>query len=124
MYARRYSFALAIVSLLLLAGCFSAQIYPTLQQRGISLQPGDLETYGIGFITPPAATGQEEERQAVALVIAEVMEKERTRVRVVPLALTLGAVNNVGFAGAYSRMYNIIVTRACSSAMFCSRSTP
>jgi hypothetical protein len=90
----------------MLAGCFSAQIYPTLQQRGISLRPGDLETYGIGFITPSAATGQEEERQAVALVFAEVMEKERKRIRVVPLAQTLGAVNKSGLAEAYSRMYN------------------
>ena len=101
-----YSFAVAVLSSLMLGGCFSAQIYPTLEHRGISLQQGDLEAYGIGFITPSAATGQEEERQAVALVFADVMQKERKGVRVVPLAQTLGAINKAGLADAYSRMYN------------------
>ena len=106
MNARRYWLALSIFSVFLLAGCFSVQIYPTLQQRDISLGRGDLEAYGIGFITPSAATGQEEERQAVALVFAEIMQKERKAVRVVPLAQTLSAVNKAGLADAYSRMYN------------------
>lgn len=106
MNARRSSLALSLFGTLLLAGCFSVQIYPTLQQREISLRPGDLEADGIGFITPSAATGQEEERQAVALVFAEVMQKERKAVRVVPLAQTLSAVNKAGLAEAYSRMYN------------------
>lgn len=101
-----YSFAVVALSVLMLGGCFSAQIYPTLEHRGISLKQGDLETYGIGFITPSAATGQEEERQAVALVFADVMQKERKGVRVVPLAQTLGAINKAGLADAYSRMYN------------------
>ncbi|MDH4150049.1 MAG: hypothetical protein OEV67_05985 [Betaproteobacteria bacterium] len=96
---------LAIAGAILLAGCFPTQIYPTLQQRSISLRQGDLEAHGIAFVTPSAATGQEEEKQAVALVFAEVMQKARTSVRVVPLAETLGAVNKAGLADAYSRMY-------------------
>ena len=106
MLKRLHSVGLAIAGALLLAGCFSAQIYPTLQKREISLRPGDLEAHGIGFITPSAATGQEEERQAVALVFAEVMQQERKAVRVVPLAQTLGAINKAGLGDAYSRMYN------------------
>ena len=90
----------------LLAGCFTAQVYPTLQLRSISLRPGDLEAHGIGFITPSAATGQEEEKQAVAFVFADVLREERRNVRVVPLAETLSAVNKAGLADAYSRMYH------------------
>ncbi len=98
---------LALCSVWLLAGCIGGlQIYPTLQQRSISLQPGDLEAHGIGFLTPSAATGQEEEKQAVALVFAEVMQQKRPTVRVVPLAETLGAVNKSGLADDYIRMYN------------------
>jgi hypothetical protein len=105
MNGRLYFFGLAIVSTLILTGCFPVQIYPTLQQRGISLQPGDLEAHGIGFITPSAATGQEEEKQAVALVFAETMQKERKAIRVVLLAETLGVVNKAGLADAYASMY-------------------
>jgi len=91
---------------LLLAGCFGTQIYPTLLQRTISLKPGDLEAHGIGFLTPSSATGQEEEKQAVALIFAEVMRRERPAVHVVPLAVTLGDVNKSGLADGYIRMYS------------------
>lgn len=90
----------------LLAGCLGTQIYPTLQQRTISLKPGDLEAHGIGFLTPSAATGQEEEKQAIALVFAEVLQQQRRSMRVVPLAETLGAVNKSGLAEGYIRMYS------------------
>lgn len=96
-----------MIGICLLAGCVGGtQIYPTLQQRNISLKAGDLEAHGIGFLTPSATTGQEEEKQAVALVFAEVMQQQRPRVRVVPLAETLGAVNKSGNADDYIRMYN------------------
>jgi len=90
----------------LLGGCFAAQIYPTVQERNISLQPGDLEAHGIAFITPSAATGQEEEKQAIALVFAETLRERRPNVRVLGLAQTLGAVNQAGLADAYKRMYD------------------
>lgn len=106
MSRRWYTLGLAVVSLLLLASCFTGQIYPTLQERSISLRRGDLEAHGIAFITPSAATGQEEEKQGIALVFADVMRKERNMVRVVPLAETLGAINKAGLADAYSRMYS------------------
>lgn len=104
---RRCALVLAMIGVLPLAGCVGGtQIYPTLQQRSISLKAGDLEAHGIGYLTPSAATGQEEEKQAVALVFAAVMQKKRPGVRVVPLAETLGAVNKGGLADAYIRMYN------------------
>ena len=70
MRGRIPSFWAAAGAALLLAGCFTAQIHPTVRERNISLQPGDLEAHGISCITPSAAPGQEEEKQAVALVFA------------------------------------------------------
>ena len=103
---RLYWLGLALLGAWVLVGCFPTQIHPTLQERGSTLRAGDLEAHGIAFITPSAATGQEEEKQAIALVFAEVMRKERKALRVVPLADTLGAINRAGLADAYSRMYN------------------
>ncbi|MBI4195138.1 MAG: hypothetical protein HY526_08670 [Betaproteobacteria bacterium] len=96
----------ACCAILGLAGCFTPQIFPTLQERAISLQRGDLEAAGVGFITPSTATGQEEEKQAVALIFAEALKRERPRTRVVALAETLGAINKAGLAEAYKRMYD------------------
>jgi hypothetical protein len=89
----------------MLAGCFSAQISPTLQEYRISLRQGDLESAGVAFITPSAATGQEEEKQAVAFTFADVLKRDRPRIRVVTLAEALGAINKAGLAEAYKRMY-------------------
>ncbi len=97
-------FACALV--LMLAGCFGAQVYPTLQEYRISLDKGDLEAAGVAFITPSAATGQEEEKQAVAFTFADVMKRDRPRIRVVTLAEALGAINKAGLANAYKRMYD------------------
>jgi len=90
---------------ILISGCFGTQIYPTLEERVISLRAGDLETEGLAFITPSTVTGQEEEKQAVALTFAEVLKRERPKVRVVALSETLGAINKAGLADAYKRMY-------------------
>ena len=98
--------AFACALALSLAGCFRAQIYPTLQEYRISLHQGDLEAAGVAFITPSAATGQEEEKQAVAFTFADVMKRERPRIRVVTLAEALGAINKAGLANAYKRMYD------------------
>jgi hypothetical protein len=91
---------------LFLAGCFAAQVFPTRHDNLISLRPGDLETAGVAFITPSAATGQEEEKQAVALSFAEVLKRERPTIRVVTLAQALGAINKAGMAEVYRRMYD------------------
>lgn len=91
---------------LMLAGCFGTQIFPTLQEHRISLRQGDLEAAGVAFITPSAATGQEEEKQAIALTFAEVLKQDRPRIRVVALAEALGAINKAGLADAYKRMYD------------------
>jgi len=102
---RLRSFWVAAAAVVMLGGCAVPQIYPTVRERNISLQPGDLEAHGIAFVTPSAATGQEEERQAIALIFAETLREKRQNVRVVALAQTLGAVNQAGLADAYRRMY-------------------
>lgn len=91
---------------LVLAGCESTQIYPSQQEHQISLRPGDLEAFGIAFITPSTVTGQEQEKQAVAFIFADVIKRERQSLRVVTLAETLGAINKARMADAYKRMYD------------------
>jgi hypothetical protein len=91
---------------LALAGCSTTQIYPTLQAQTISLRAGELETAGLAFITPSTVTGQEQEKQAVALSFSDVMKRERPAVRVTTLAETLGAVNKAGLSDAYRKMYD------------------
>ncbi len=91
---------------LALAGCSTTQIYPTLQEQRISLRAGDLEAAGLAFITPSTVTGQEQEKQAVALSFADIMKRERPAVRVTTLAETLGAVNKAGLADTYRKMYD------------------
>jgi hypothetical protein len=98
--------ALLAVFCLALAGCSTTQIYPTLQEQRISLRQGDLEAAGVAFITPSTVTGQEQEKQAVALAFADTLRQERPQLRVVTLAETLGAVNRAALADAYRRMYD------------------
>ncbi|MGH8669425.1 MAG: hypothetical protein ACREUN_02465 [Burkholderiales bacterium] len=96
----------AFLLVLGLAGCATApHFFPTLQQQVISLRKGDLEAAGIAFITPSTVTGQEQEKQAVALTFADVMKKERPGLRVITLAETLGAVNKANLADDYRHMY-------------------
>ena len=96
----------ALVLLLLAGGCSSAPVYyPTLREQVISLRPGDLESAGIAFITPSTVTGQEQEKEAVALTFTDVLKSERPALKVSTLAQTLGAVNRSGIAESYKRMY-------------------
>jgi hypothetical protein len=91
---------------LLLAGCSSTPVYyPTLQEHVISLRKGDLEAAGIAFVTPSTVTGQEQEKEAVALTFTDILNAERPALKVSTLAQTLGAINRAGFADGYKRMY-------------------
>ena len=88
------------------AGCsFRPVHYPTLNQQVLSLRKGDLEAAGVAFVTPSTITGQEQEKQAVALTFTDVLATQRPDVKVVTLAETLSAVNRTGFVDAYRRMY-------------------
>ena len=65
---------------LLLSGCASQQLQdktqqtaPTTQVLAISLKADELRAGGIAFITPSSTTGQEEDKQALALAFTEVL---------------------------------------------------
>ncbi len=70
-----------------------------------ALKAGELEAYGIAIITPSTITGQEQEKQAVALVFADVLAREKPKVRVTPLAETLNAMNRADLSDAYQGMF-------------------
>lgn len=97
------SLGASLLAIVFLAAC--AQSHPTLRYRDIALPPGALEAHGIAFITPSTVTGQEEEKQAVALTFAAVLKRDRPNVRVVTLAETLGTVNRAGLSDEYRSMY-------------------
>ncbi len=93
--------------LLAAAGCSTPPVYySTLNTQPISLQAGDLEQGGIAFITPSTVTGQEQEKQTVALAYADVLKRERPKMTVVSLAETLSAVNKAKLVEPYRRMYD------------------
>lgn len=103
---------LAIGIAIMLSACASQKIRTETQQRSpttlvlaIHLQSQDLRTAGIAFITPSAATGQEEDKQAVALAFTGVLKDLRPELRLVPLSETLSAVNRMGLTGEYRQMF-------------------
>jgi hypothetical protein len=55
-------------------------------------------------VSKKCVTGQEEEKQAVALEFAEVIKKERPGIRCITLPETLNALNQAGLAEDYKRM--------------------
>lgn len=95
-----------------LTGCASQkfqtktqQSAPTTQVLAINLQPADLRAGGIAFITPSSVTGQEEDKQALALSFTEVLLEVRPDLRIVPLPQTLSAVNRMGLTREYRQMF-------------------
>jgi len=95
-----------VLVVLALAACSTNLVsYPTVREQIISLRKGDLEASGVAFITPSTVTGQEQEKEAVALTFSDVLKRERPGLRVATLAETLGAVNKAGLADSYRRMY-------------------
>lgn len=89
----------------LLSGCAGNQIHSTAHHSDISLQSGDLETHGLAFITPSTVTGQEEDKQTLAFVFSDVIEKVRPDIPIMRLPQTLSAINKAGIADNYQRMY-------------------
>ncbi|MGA2331468.1 MAG: hypothetical protein ABSG75_06895 [Syntrophales bacterium] len=100
-----YRWLIAAGVLLLLCACFVPQVYDTAQNRAISLKAEDLSTHGVAFITPSTVTGQEEEKQEVALTFTEVLRKDRPAILCLSLPETLNAINQAGLSEDYKRMY-------------------
>jgi hypothetical protein len=93
----------------LTAGCIGGgtmrQINDQLAHTDIDLPPGALEEYGVGFLTPSAATTREADKQALALAFATILERDRPGIRVVSMPALLSAVNTADLDQEYKRMY-------------------
>lgn len=101
---RHRSLFLPLLCALLLSSCFS--VHSTQEYRGFALTIDDLQQHGIAFITPSSITGQEEDRQALALTFAQVLQEKRPEMRVVTLPETLGALNRADMLADYKAMYD------------------
>jgi hypothetical protein len=103
---RRRAIARLVLLLPLLPACRIAnQRYSTPHTEGFGLVAGQLEAGGLGFLTPSTVTGQEEDRQPLALVFADVLAQLRKDIPIVGLPQTLSAVNRAGLTESYKRMY-------------------
>jgi hypothetical protein len=108
----RLSVLTTISLTLALTGCANQKLaantqqnVPTTQVLAINLHAGDLHTGGLAIITPSSATGQEEDRQALALAFTEVLLNVRPDLRIVPLPQTLSAINRAGLTREYRQMF-------------------
>lgn len=94
------------LAVMLLSGCaVTSQSHTTNQAFATHMEPQALVSSGIAFITPSSVTGQEEDKQALALSFTEVMKRMRPDLRIVPLPETLGSINRAGLAGDYKKMF-------------------
>ena len=90
----------------LIGGCTGVnQTQFALQHSVISLEAGDLEVGGIGFLTPAAATGREGDKQALALSFSDQLKEMIPDAKVVPLPIILSKVNAADLDQEYRGMY-------------------
>src|SRR5258706_3033214 len=80
---RRFCVAAMLAAGALLAGCGSQPPLADSLVRIANLKAGDLESQGIAFITPSTITGQEQDKQAVALIFTNTFAQERSGERLV-----------------------------------------
>lgn len=98
--------AIAVMAMLA-AGCARApQRSEVFNHKLMALTHDGLYDSGIAFITPSSVTGQEEEKQSVALAFADTLSEALPDLRVVHLPETLSAINAAGLADDYRRMYD------------------
>lgn len=99
--------ALAIGLAVLSGGCatqLSPQSKNTVQSSVLTLSGQSLKEGGLAFLTPSTVTGQEEDKQALALSFFETVRLARPDLKAVSLPVALTAVNRAGLAGAYKHM--------------------
>lgn len=97
-----------LLALLPLSGCIALgnQIAPATTHETFSLQPGQLQQQGMAILTPSVVTGQEQDRQSLALIVAETVRAIMPKARVVTMSETVGAVNRAGLSDTYRQMYD------------------
>lgn len=102
---RRRLPVLAVILLALVpAACTTPQILATVQVQPLHLTSEGLRGASLAFITPSSFTGQEEDKQALALSFHAVIHEQRPDLRLVSLPMALTEVNRAGLAGEYRRM--------------------
>ena len=101
---RLLAFSLVLIASVLSA-CSLNQTHSTADHQTFSLREGDLAKYGLAFITPSTVTGQEQDKQTLAFIFANVMQERRSDLRIVTLPETLSAINRANIAGDYKLMY-------------------
>ena len=98
--------AMILLLVAVLSACSNKpQLHSSLQHHNTGLEEGQLAKYGLAFITPGTVTGQEEDKQSLALNFSDVLIKKMPEVHVVTLPETLGAVNRNGLTDEYKQMY-------------------
>lgn len=96
---------MGFIVMLSLSGCaITNQLHSTTQALTINLEPQILNATGLSFITPTSVTGQEEDKQALALAFTDALKQARPDLRIVSLPETLGAINRAGLASEYRQM--------------------
>lgn len=75
------------------------------EHSSINLGPSDLEDYGIGFLTPSAATGREADKQALAMAFSHQLQDMRPEVTVLGLPNVLSVMNAADLDVEYKQMY-------------------
>lgn len=103
-FARSSFVMLLLVWVSVTAAC-RGQVHSATDHITLTLEAGDLERAGIALISPSAAQGHEEDRQALAFTFGRMLGEQRPDVRVVSLPESLGAINQGGLAEAYKLMY-------------------
>lgn len=104
-WSKRYWQKLLIIGSLLLSGC-ATSIYSNSHHHNSGLNLGQLQIDGLAFLTPSTVTGQEEDKQALALIFSDVLKELYPKVRYVSLPETLSAINNQGLTDEYRMMYD------------------
>lgn len=84
---------------------FAPQHYSLPEVRANRAQNGALAKHGLAFLTPSTVTGQEEDRQTLAMLFTTTLVGLRPELRVVPLPEVLSLVNSAGLAEDYQRLY-------------------
>ena len=82
---------------------FAPQHYSQPEIRADSLGKGELASGGLAILTPSAVTGQEEDRQTLALLFTEALSRARPDITIVPLPDVLSAVNRHDLVARYQQ---------------------
>jgi hypothetical protein len=86
-------------------GCGGVFIHSNSHHHDISLASEQLYAEKFAFITPSTITGQEEDKQALALIFTEALAQMYPDIHYISLAETLSAVNKAGLTDEYRQMY-------------------